>query len=178
MKKFEHLMFDIETMGNESFSAIVSIAAIEFDIKTGEIGQQFYQRINLQSSIDIGLKMSPSTVLWWLQQDKAAQQALLQEPLSDIKDVLMDLSYFCKNGNYITWGRSPRFDQGILEDAYVSTKTPLPWDFRKERCVRTMEALRPEIKANTTFVGVKHNPLDDCKHQIKYCSAIWKEIYK
>ena len=29
---FQHLMLDIETMGNESFSSIVSIGAVEFDI--------------------------------------------------------------------------------------------------------------------------------------------------
>ena len=30
---FGHLMLDIETMGNESFSSIVSIGALEFDIE-------------------------------------------------------------------------------------------------------------------------------------------------
>ena len=34
---FGHLMLDIETMGNESFSSIVSIGALEFDIETGEL---------------------------------------------------------------------------------------------------------------------------------------------
>lgn len=37
---FHHLMLDIETMGNESFSSIVSIGALEFNIETGELGKE------------------------------------------------------------------------------------------------------------------------------------------
>ncbi len=36
---FGHLMLDIETMGTESFSSIVSIGALEFDIETGKTGK-------------------------------------------------------------------------------------------------------------------------------------------
>jgi hypothetical protein len=52
---FGHLMLDIETMGNESFSSIVSIGALEFDIETGKTGREFYVNVDLQSCMDLGL---------------------------------------------------------------------------------------------------------------------------
>ncbi len=53
-RKFKHLMLDIETMGNESYSAITSIGAVEFDIETGETGDEFYVVVGLQSCLDAG----------------------------------------------------------------------------------------------------------------------------
>ena len=46
-KKFGHLMVDIETMGNQSNSAIVSIGAVEFNMATGETGKEFYTNVSL-----------------------------------------------------------------------------------------------------------------------------------
>ena len=43
----KHIMIDLETMGNKSYSAIVSIGAVKFDIKTGETGETFYRNVNL-----------------------------------------------------------------------------------------------------------------------------------
>ena len=37
----KHVMIDIETMGNMSHSAIVSVGAVRFDLETGEIGEKF-----------------------------------------------------------------------------------------------------------------------------------------
>ncbi len=50
---FGHLMLDIETMGNESFSSIVSIGALEFNIETGKTGKEFYVNVDLQSCMDL-----------------------------------------------------------------------------------------------------------------------------
>ena len=47
-----HIMLDLETMGKSSDAAITAIGAVWFD-KTGEI--------------------DPSTVVWWLKQNPAAQ---------------------------------------------------------------------------------------------------------
>jgi DNA polymerase III epsilon subunit-like protein len=69
-KKYNHVMVDIETMGNESYSSIVSIGALEFDLETGETGREFYVNVDLQSCIDVGLILNASTVMWWMSQDK------------------------------------------------------------------------------------------------------------
>ncbi len=59
-------MLDLETMGNTSNAAIISIAAVYFD-ETG-VGRSFYHKVSLGSSCAIGLEMDADTVLWWLKQ--------------------------------------------------------------------------------------------------------------
>lgn len=73
---FGHLMLDIETMGNESFSSIVSIGALEFDIETGKTGKEFYVNVDLQSCMDLGLIVNASTIMWWLNQNEQARKDL------------------------------------------------------------------------------------------------------
>lgn len=174
-KVFEHLMLDLETMGNESNSAIISIGAIEFNMETGETGKEFFENIDLQSNIYAGLQMSPSTILWWMEQSKEVRNTFLLSDKKSLDIVLQLFTRFC-NHIYEVWAKSPRFDCGILKDAYSKYYKHIPWDFRKERCVRTLEALRPDIKEQVVFKGTLHNPIDDCKYQIEYCSKIWNSL--
>lgn len=169
-----HIMIDIETMGNINNSAIVSLSAVKFDIKTGFKGEIFHRLVNLQSCLDIGLEVNGSTIMWWLDKSDEARNFLKGENYH-IKEVLNDFSDFCTVDHEI-WGNSPRFDLGIIQNAYNKLKLPIPWDFRKERDVRTLVSFLPKIKENWLFSGVKHNSIDDCYNQIDYCSIIWNKI--
>jgi len=172
---FPHLMLDIETMGNESFSSIVSIGAVEFDIETGKTGKEFYVNVDLQSCIDLGLILNASTVMWWMKQNEQARKDLTEGTNLPIKKALLDFLDFCSN-DYEIWGNSARFDCGILQNAYNKAGIQIPWDFRKERCVRTLVSFNPEIKKNFQSVGTAHNAIDDCKFQIGYCTKIWRSL--
>jgi len=173
-KELNHIMVDIETMGTSSYSAIVSIAAVEFDINTGATGNTFYINIDLQSCLDAGLKTDEETVQWWSNQSEKAKMMLNEEKVN-LKEALLMFKRFCRNDCKI-WGNSARFDLGILENAYQVTGIKQPWQYYNERCVRTLVGFYPDIKKNTPFVGTPHNAIDDCLHQIKYCTAIWKSI--
>ena len=170
---FQHLMLDIETMGNESFSSILSIGAVEFDIETGKTGKEFYVNVDLQSCMDLGLIVNASTIMWWMQQNEQARKDLVKKNALPIQKALLEFLEFC-NKDYEIWGNSARFDCGILQNAYNKAGIPIPWDFRKERCVRTLVSFAPEIKDNYNSVGTAHNAIDDCKFQIGYCSEIWR----
>lgn len=172
---FQHLMLDIETMGNESFSSIISIGAVEFNIDTGETGKEFYTNIDLQSCIDIGLIVNASTVMWWMNQNEQARKDLTGRVSVPIFEALKNFANFC-NKDYQIWGNSARFDCGILQNAYNRINTPIPWDFRKERCLRTLVSFSPEIKYNYKQNGTAHNAVDDCIFQIGYCSEIWRSL--
>lgn len=173
---FKHLMLDIETMGNESYSSIVSIGALEFDIETGKTGREFYINVDLQSCIDLGLIINASTVMWWLNQNEQARKDLTNNTAYPIRQALLEFANFC-NKDYQIWGNSARFDCGILQNAYNKANMPTPWDFRKERCVRTLVSFNPEIKNNCVFEGTAHNALSDCYFQVEYCSAIWSSLH-
>lgn len=170
-------MLDLETMGNKSNTSLVSIGAVEFNIQTGETGREFYKVIDLQSCLDLGLKVQASTIYWWLMQSEAARKRICEKG-EHLSKVLVDFSLWM--GGYVNnikiWGNGARFDIGILEDAYVACGLPIPWYFRSEMDVRTLVAFKPEIKATYPMIGVEHDPIDDCKHQIGYCTLIWQKI--
>lgn len=172
---FQHLMLDIETMGDIPSSSILSIGAVEFDINTGETGKSFYRNIDLQSCFDLGLKVTASTIMWWLEQNEQARYDLTKAVSFPIIDVLREFSLFC-NKDYQIWAKSPSFDCNILKDAYRKANIPISWDYRKERCVRTLTSFRPDIVENYPKSGTAHNALDDCYLQICYCSEIWQML--
>lgn len=180
-KKLGHLMVDIETMGTKSKSVILSLAAVEFDIETGETGQEFYEKIDFQTALDVGLEVSASTILWWLKQNEKARLELAEAKSKSIHQVLVEFSQFVKkvkpeSGPLQVWGNSARFDLGLLDDAYRAIKIETPWVFWDERCVRTLVSFAPGIKKETVFKGDAHNALHDCHHQIEYCHKTWKHL--
>jgi hypothetical protein len=181
VKNLGHLMLDLETMGKRAGCAIVSIGAVEFDIETGKFGREFYERVELQSCLNVGLFVEASTVYWWMQQSDAARKEFCAEPKANIKGALERLDAFMAClGDYQIWGNGASFDLSILEAAYfaIGTGENLPWKFRNERDVRTLVSLAPIIKQNYPFIGTEHSPIDDCKYQIGYCYEIWKYLNK
>ena len=177
--EYTDVMLDLETLGNKSNAALLSIGAVEFNMKTGKIGREFYKVIDLQTCLDAGLQTNGSTFYWWLQQNQMARDAVSKDKKIALETVLHMFSGWmqdCIQGVEI-WGNGARFDIGLLEDAYVACgHQEMPWDFRSERDVRTLVSFAPNIKTNHPFTGITHNPIDDCKNQIAYCSKIWKKL--
>jgi len=102
----------------------------------------------------------------------------LNKPADNIMVVLEKLrSFMALLGDFQIWGNGARFDIGILEDAYKACGyETLPWNFRNERDVRTLVSFAPKIKEHYPAMGVEHHPIDDCKYQIGYCTAIWNKL--
>lgn len=178
MENLGNLMIDIESFGNKSKGALVSIGAVEFDMKTGEIGKVFYEKCSLQSSIDAGLNVNGDTINWWMNQSDEARKEVTSgnQSLSKLLWKFTEFVQSLKPSDLEVWGNSNRFDMGLLEDAYESINKKIPWKYVNERDVRTLVSFNPEIKKNTKFEGTKHNPVDDCYFQIKYCVEIYKSI--
>lgn len=169
-------MVDIETMGNQSYSSIISIGAVEFDIDTGETGRSIHINVDLQSCMDHGLIVNASTIMWWLQQNEQARNNFVnKDVIYSLPAALTRFAEFC-NVEQEVWGNSARFDLGILQNAYNKVGKPIPWDFRKERCVRTLLSFKPEVKDKYNDFGVEHDAIDDCMRQIKYCVEIWNNL--
>lgn len=177
-----HIMVDIETMGTESYSAIVSIGALGFDLNTGKKGLEFYVNIDLQSCINNGLVVNGNTCMWWMKQSKEAVESLFKPSPLKLEKALSEFSLWLRTNfnskEVFVWGNSARFDLGILQNAFEKTQMNVPWQFRNERCVRTLVSFAPEIKKNFSHSGVDHNALSDCHKQVDYCSLIWKQIKK
>jgi len=176
---YTDVMLDLETMGKKSNSALVSIGAVEFNLMDGgKTGREFYKVIDLQSCLDVGLEVEASTIYFWLQQSQAARDAICKDNKTLLPTVLHMFSVWMEDciQHVNIWGNGARFDIGLMEDAYRACKMPNPWYFRSERDVRTLVSFAPNIKTNLPFEGIEHNPIDDCKHQISYCTATWKKL--
>lgn len=170
-----HIMIDLETMGNTSFSAITAIAAVRFDVLTGMTGESFFAHVDLKSCLEAGLHVDASTVTWWMEQEDDVRKAFTGRSGIPLEMALRKFSDFCRGDGYV-WGNSARFDLGLLQNAHNLLKIPIPWDFRKELDCRTMNWLIPEIRINTPRKGSAHNPIDDCLFQISYVCDIYTSL--
>lgn len=182
IKSIGHLMVDLETLGVSNNSVICSIGIVEFDMKSGKTGNVFYNRVNIQSCIDLGMSVTGSTIEWWLKQDLEARRKIYEGDSLSIRETLFRLneflSFFEDLSDIQIWGNSNRFDLGILENTYKVCNIPIPWNYRNERDVRTLSSLRPEIKKNSNNTGIPHDPISDCLFQIKYCCLVYNELNK
>ncbi|MEJ4043444.1 3'-5' exonuclease [Erwinia sp. SLM-02] len=178
-----HLMIDLETMGNKPNAAIVSIGAVFFEPATGKIGPQFSSSVQLESETELGASLDAETIMWWLQQSSEARAAIVSSSFP-IAAVLTDLSRFVIEGrsanNVQVWGNGATFDNVILRSAYQRTQLPAFWPFWNDRDVRTMVELGRQLgidpKRDMPFPGDRHNALDDAIHQAQYVSVIWQKL--
>jgi len=156
------VMVDLETMGTDAGSAILSIGAVTFD-REG-VHETFYRNIDLESNEDAGLSVDMSTLAWWLSQGDDAQDVL--EGGGDLEAALRDFStWYDEHGAETIWANSPSFDCEMLKEAYSAFDLDTPWDFRDERDYRTLRELPGAVWVDRT--GTHHNALDDAKHQAK-----------
>ncbi len=171
----KRVSIDLETMGNGPASAIVSIGACDVDGPG-----VFYRTVDLESSIQAGLKVDASTIVWWLQQSDAARQALQRAPVVALASALWDLAQWLvqppPDAPYATrgatgytgelWAYPASFDLVILENAYRAVGYSVPWHYRSGRCLRTLGSLRPDVpKAKAE---VTHDALSDAQAQAKW----------
>ncbi|MCQ9016628.1 exonuclease, partial [Escherichia albertii] len=170
-----HLMIDLETMGTNTNAPIVVIGAVFFDPQTGEIGPVFYIAISLTDAMNTGAVPNGGTIEWWLKQSSEARAAILTDQVK-LKDALSRFREFINeysDEKFVqVWGNGATFDNAILRTSYERLDIPCPWRYYNDRDVRTIVELGKTIDfdARTVipFEGVRHNALDDARHQAKY----------
>lgn len=166
----KNIMLDLETMGTGSNAAICSIGAVEFDLESGTLGREFYETVDLQSSVNAGGVIDAATVLWWLKQSEAASKELL-DPATDIKGALTLLDnwlYASETPNPLIciWGNGADFDNVILRNAYERLNMVTPWGPWASRCYRTIKSMNPDLKIERA--GTHHCAVDDARDQARH----------
>ena len=167
-------MIDLETMGTGSNAAITAIGAVKFD--SSGLGDEFYRVVSLESSIDAGMVIEASTVMWWMQQSDDARKALCKAPTT-LAQALIDFTDFIGDdaAGMKVWGNGASFDNVILTNAYRAFKQQPPWKFYNDRCYRTVKNLLGE-SIELVRVGEHHNALDDAKSQADHLVRIMKAV--
>lgn len=183
---YVNVMVDLETMGKKHNAPIVAIGAVVFDPATGSIGESFYKVVYLESSVNWGAVIDPSTVIWWLKQSSEARSAIVNDDAIPLQDALLQFREFVSDNvaggskKAQVWGNGASFDNSILRSSYDCIAEDYPWEYWNDRDVRTMvelgQAISFDPKTTIPFEGSRHNALADAIHQARYVSAIWQRI--
>lgn len=170
-----NIMIDIETLGTDTNSVVLSLAALEFCPQTGKTGRQFYKKIDLNSAIALGLQINTDTLVWWTTQNTKQFTEMFKDAQPIHKVLELFVNWF-RSPDMIIWANSPSFDLIIIENALRKANLPTPWKYINERCVRTMLALNPEAKKSVQKPENAHNALADCFYQISYLHKIFNSF--
>lgn len=180
-----NIMIDIETLGKKRGCPVLSIAAVAFDLQTGNVGETFYERMGYDAALAYGLP-EISTLEWWGKQSAEARDEAFNGKRSPVS-VASELRAFLHNsggGRCIPWGNGSVFDISILEgwfdrvDPMVDAKGDdiYPWKFWDVADLRTLVRLSGiDVKA-IPFAGEKHNALADALHQVKVAHAAYSAL--
>lgn len=160
------VMVDIETLGLEIGSAIISIGAVEFDRHGPQ--DSFNRSVDLMSCQEAGLGIDADTLDWWLHQDERAREQLTGG--DELSAVLSDFrTWYDAHEFEEIWANSPSFDCEMLEHAYAAVDQDEPWNFRDERDFRTVRSLPVDVDVERK--GLSHDALDDAVYQARVVAA-------
>ncbi len=161
------LMIDLETWGTNPGCVVVQIGACFFDNRTGQIGDTFSYNIDARDSVKQGFVIEVDTVLWWLNQDKAAQDAVHRNPVI-VQDTLIAFNRFLQDKKVDRVWCHKGFDFPLLAAYYRKMGMTFPlnhWTFRDLHTI--LDLAKMNIK-NRKRSGIFHNGLDDCRFQVEY----------
>ena len=167
-----HVMIDLETLSTRANATILSIGATKFTLADG-ITDEFYCNVDAKSCKEVGLHVSKDTVEWWMQQSKAARDALLEDQIS-ITEAMTRFTAWIGKDKVMPWGNGASFDISIMESAYHAVGLPYPWRFSHIMCYRTVmnlmglsnakiraaendthhHALHDDISQTNTLIGI------------------------
>jgi hypothetical protein len=158
-----HVMIDLETLGAVPYSSILSLGAVMFD-KDG-LHSSFYNVFSRNGMRELYMTESPTTLAWWgTQKDDSVISCAgrVEEPVADALIRFSEwLGFVSLDG---VWGNGSDFDNVLLACVYRAARLDVPWDFRQNRCYRTIKSLQPD-KPITREYGDAHNALNDAQNQ-------------
>lgn len=182
------IMVDLETMDNVASAAIVSIGAVQCNLATGEIGEEYYRVVDLKGQQELGMTLNAETIYWWMDQSKEAREALLIIGKINLSAMCTSFSKWLlridPSGERLRlWGNGASFDNAIIRYAFRQCKQDLHESvkFWNDRDMRTIVGFYPrqlqeKWRRSHYRRGTAHNALDDAKHQVVYCSDILSEL--
>jgi hypothetical protein len=166
-------MLDFETLGQSADTAVLSLGAVIFT--RDAFIETRYWSFSLHGQIASGKRtVNADTLLWWLGQGDGAKRVFQES--NDVGTLLKDfappfVAFVKKAGSDVrVWSNGATFDIPIIEHILSQQGQPVPWKFWNQRCYRTMKAC---FGIDKKFEGVKHNALDDSKHQANCLMEYW-----
>ena len=160
-----NIMLDLETLGTDSQSVILSVGAVYFDKES--IGDSFYRVLSVADQEKAGRTKSMDTITWWAQQSTEARK-IFTEPQTPVYQVLGEFDTFARayDPELCMWGNGADFDCVLWGSLYASFALKKPWSYSRNRCFRTLKNLFVPY-GMPSRQGTHHNALDDAVYQAK-----------
>jgi len=183
---YQHAMADIESLSlNKGRALILSFGVVLFNIQDNDTfedlvapGRCFYTALEIEQQIASGRKIDGGTILWWLEQNKAAQMSLVNSPRYDVGQAMDDfIDWIKERGPGQIWGNGNEFDISNLESLCDDYGRNWPFGFRNNHSLRTLRLLAgsPAYPANPKGF-IAHDALDDAKKQVLDAQRYWRII--
>lgn len=195
-----HFMLDVEGLSTEHDLLICTIGCCQFDIRTGDIVEEFYKKIDWEPEDG---HISKSTLSWWFSPDRdprARAELCSSEDAIAMNVALIELSeFFTRNipadeiKNCYVWTTN-NFDTARLEHRICEfnkqfpdlIKISIPWYFRNIRDIRTfvdtaklIDPLFNKEEIYKTYPQyIPHHALHDCILQSKIVSEAYNIIVR
>lgn len=171
-----HIMIDLETLGTRSNAVIMSIGAVQFDLK-GNLKKRFHKGVDIGSCLSNGLQVDGSTIEWWLKQSTKNISKLLSIPRMTLNMALLDLTecfgLMDKEKTYV-WSHGSNFDIVLLENAYKATDMSIWWKYSNVRDTRTLF----DIINYTYKAKGEHDALEDAINQAEAVAKAYQQLIK
>jgi len=161
------LCLDLETGGTAADSAILAVACQAFDPYDATYSPEpLLFAIEPEENDKYNRSWSGATIQWWSRQPDALA-VLSRMPITTLPNVARKfVEYSVAHKATAIWANSPSFDLVILRNLFITLEMRFPLSYWQERDIRTIKALLP-AKFHPPFLGVKHDPLDDVRHEIR-----------
>ena len=167
------MMLDIETMGTNLESTVLSIGAVVFT-KDGAIKDEFYSGVKQDFGEDLPCTLG--TIKFWSSQPSSSFAELLEDVKTgtDLPSLLKALAIFYRENNCeAVWANGTKFDLSKLEFLYNKHGVGIPWTYNQDRCMRTLRYLTKDLLGVNVYdllppLEGAHNALKDAEYQAKY----------
>lgn len=165
-------MIDLETLGVDHDSVILSIGMVKFN----PFNNGIIDKIEIKPTIDdqteiYGRMVDDSTIQWWAtQSEDAVNQAMSDEGRFPFKDCMEAVFQYCWNQERV-WANGSAFDIVILEHSLKQTLTdrpnPIPWPYYTVRDTRTIyEITGVSLRDKKYKTKTTHSAVEDAEHQV------------
>jgi hypothetical protein len=180
------MMVDVETLGKESNSVILSMAAIYFKPEDKPTPQElrdsaFFVKFDAKDQIKrLNRKVGRTTMEWWAKQCENVRKKSFNPSSEDVRfeDGYEAMREWAKSKNddkCWVWARG-NLDQLVLDSMEEQLGLDAIWKFARWRDVRTAIDFLYETNrgyCDVDYTGfdpslhiTKHNPIDDCVFDI------------
>ena len=171
------VMIDMETLDVLPTATILTIGAVKFDPFGDDVKdprmEKFYVKVDIDSCDKLGCTVTQSTLDWWANQSKEAQdEAFSPNGRIDIVDAMNQLYKFCWGAKRV-WSHGAGFDIIICENLFRKIGKAIPWQFWEVRDTRTLFDIG--INPNRPPV-LKHHALEDAWNQAVGVQNVYKTL--